>query len=82
MYQDPTWNVAGVAPLVQLCLQVLVDNYDAQHGPGGEYEKYPVIDQIGPDFGLKLVNKLSTTIPLATVVSKATFIVTTTFCHP
>eukprot|EP00041_Stephanoeca_diplocostata_P030944 m.949419 g.949419 ORF g.949419 m.949419 type:complete len:530 (+) comp23852_c0_seq3:209-1798(+) len=65
--EDPTWNMAGVAPLVQLCLQVLVDNYEAQHGPGGAYEKNPVLNQVGPEFGNKLVNKLSTTVPLATV---------------
>ncbi|KFV48558.1 T-complex-associated testis-expressed protein 1, partial [Tyto alba] len=53
--EDPEWSLATVPHLTELCLQHIIDNF----------EKNPIVDHLLPEHQRKVLDRLSTGLPLA-----------------
>ncbi|NXS97264.1 DRC5 protein, partial [Jacana jacana] len=55
LIEDPEWSLATVPHLTELCIQHIVHNF----------EKNPILDRLPPEYQKKVLDRLSTGLPLA-----------------
>ncbi|NWV06097.1 DRC5 protein, partial [Ptilonorhynchus violaceus] len=58
--EDPSWSLVTVPHLTELCLQHIVHNF----------EKNPILDRLLPEHQRKVVDRLSTSLPLAVTANR------------